>query len=138
MYRCKNEQKRMIFGYLKLHYKNDNFEIFRDFCKFRVHLILQTPCNGTIGPLITYRNNKYSGVVGPSSDMTSKRINNTTSYIKLKSTDGSIFLGRLNHLQGFPEDHPHVEKETLLNPSHIRAAGHYVSDSEIKNDKILN
>ena len=31
----------------------------------------QQSCNGTIGPLITYRSNKYSGVVGPSSDMTS-------------------------------------------------------------------
>ena len=51
----------------------------------------QQSCNGTISPLITYRSNKLSGVVGPSSDMTSRRISNTTSYIKLKSTDGSIF-----------------------------------------------
>ena len=39
----------------------------------------QQSCNGTIGPLITYRGKKYSGVVGPSFDMISKRINNTTS-----------------------------------------------------------
>ena len=42
----------------------------------------QQSCNGTIGPLITYRSNKLSGVVGPSSDMTSERIRNTTSYMR--------------------------------------------------------
>ena len=116
--------------------KNTDFSSLRRYQNNQGIIVLdsgaQQSCNGTIGPLITYRSNKLSGVVGPSSDMTSKRISNTTSYIKLKSMDGSIFLGRLNNLQGFPEDHPNVEKETLLNPSHIRAAGHYVSDSEIK------
>ena len=44
--------------------------------------------------------------------MTTKRIDNITSYIKLKTMGGSIILGMLNHLQGLPEDHPRVEKKT--------------------------
>ena len=40
---------------------------------------------------------------------------------------------RLSQLKSFPADHPHEENETLLNPSPLRAVGHYMSDAEIEN-----
>ena len=43
------------------------------------------------------------------------------------------YFRKIKSSSWFPKNHPHQEKETLLNPSHIRAAGHYVSDSEIEN-----
>ena len=77
--------------------ENKDFRSLRRYQNNQAIIVLdsgaQNSCNGTIGPLITYRGNEYSNVVGPSSDMIGRRINNTTSYIKLMTTNGSPVLG---------------------------------------------
>ena len=92
----------------------------------------QSSYNETIGPLSTYQGKDIIGINGPSKDMVSSRNKTSTSYVKVKRADGQIIIWKLKNLNSYPDDHPFIERETLLNPSNIRAAGSYVSHIEIK------